>query len=481
MDDKKYIKLIQSTNIAEYSNIKGMIILKPYGYKIWENIKKILNNLLIKNKYKNVYFPLLIPKNLLNIEYKFIKKIPKELAIVKYTKLKMSNKTKTLKIDKKSKLNTEYIIRPTSEVVIWDTFKKWIETYRDLPILINQWANVVRIEMRNKMLLRNSEFLWQEGHTAHNNKINAILEINKIKKIYKKLIKNYLSIPFINGYKTKTETFPGAKKTYTFETLTKIKGKSIQLATIHFLGNNFSRMFNVKFVNKDGKKKYVYGTSFGISTRLIGSLIMIHNDNNGLLLPPLIAPIQVIIIPIINKINKNKIYSYIKQIKKKISNKIKLKIDKNNNITPGQKFYKYDNMGIPIKILIGNFEFLNKQILIIRRDTFKKYKIKFKNNINGKLLKILNNIQKNIYKLAKKNMYNKIKYIKTYKDLKKNIQKKNGFFITNWSIKDNMKNEIKIKKKLKNSIRCIIKNKKKGKCILSGNNTNNLVVFGKSY
>ncbi|MDH3005137.1 MAG: proline--tRNA ligase, partial [Candidatus Shikimatogenerans sp. JK-2022] len=230
MEDKKYIKLITSTNIAEYSNIKGLIILKPYGYKIWENIKNLLNKMLIKNKHNNVYFPLLIPKNLLDLENKYIKNFSKKCAIVTHTKLK-NNYNNELIIDTKSKLNEIFIIRPTSETIIWYTFNKWIESYRDLPILINQWCNVVRLEMRNKMFIRNSEFLWQEGHTAHSSKNRALLEINIIKNIYKKLIKNYLSIPYISGYKTNKEKFSGANFTYTFETITKDKGRSIQLAT----------------------------------------------------------------------------------------------------------------------------------------------------------------------------------------------------------------------------------------------------------
>ncbi|MDH3004628.1 MAG: hypothetical protein NHF90_00530 [Candidatus Shikimatogenerans sp. JK-2022] len=234
MEEKKYIELIISTNIAEYSNIKGFIILKPYGYKIWENIKKIFNKILIKNKYQNLYFPLLIPKNYLDLESKYLNFIPNECAIVTHSKFK-KDKNNKLYIDKNSKLNQCLIIRPTSETIIWDTFKKWIISYRNLPILINQWCNIVRLEMRNKILLRNSEFLWQEGHTAHINKKKALEEIKKVKKMYNILLKKYLSIPFLTGYKTKKEKFPGADFTYTFETITKNKGKSIQLATIHFL------------------------------------------------------------------------------------------------------------------------------------------------------------------------------------------------------------------------------------------------------
>ncbi|MDH3004495.1 MAG: His/Gly/Thr/Pro-type tRNA ligase C-terminal domain-containing protein [Candidatus Shikimatogenerans sp. JK-2022] len=476
MEEKKYINLILSTNIAEYSNIKGLIILKPYGYKIWDNIKNKLNKILIKKDYNNVYFPLLINKSLLKIEYKYFKKIPKQCAIITHSKFKI-NKYNNLIIDKFSKLNEELIIRPTSEIIIWNTFKKWIESYKDLPILINQWCNIIRLEMKNKFFLRNSEFLWVEGHTVHINKNKALKEINKIKKMFKFFLKKYLSIPFISGYKSKKETFETAKFTYTFETLTKDKGKSIQLATIHFLYNNYSKALNVKFTNRIGKKKYCYGTSWGLSTRLIGTIIMIHNDKNGLILPPKIAPIQIIIIPLIKKKN---IYKIIKILKKKlINNNIKFKLDNNFNIRPGKKFYKYDNMGIPIKIIIGKYELKNKKILLIRRDTFKKYYFKINNNLNKKILNLFKKIQDNIYKIAKKNMKKKIFFIKSYKIFKEIINKKNGFIITNW--KNNIKNEFNIQKKTKATIRCILKKKKIGKCLYSKKLTKNLVIFGKSY
>ncbi|MDH3004249.1 MAG: proline--tRNA ligase [Candidatus Shikimatogenerans sp. JK-2022] len=476
MEDIKYINLIISTNIAEYSNVKGFIILKPYGYKIWYNIKKLFNKILIKNKYNNVYFPLLINKKLFNLEYKNIKFIPRECAIVTHTKFKL-NKFNKLIIDEKSKLNEELIIRPTSETIIWSTFNKWIESYRDLPILINQWCNIVRLEMKNKMFLRNSEFIWQEGHTAHNNKKNAIKEINKIKKIYKNFIKNYLSIPLISGYKTKNDTFPGAVYTYTFETLTKNKGKSIQLATIHFLGKNFSKIFNVKYTNNKGIKKLVWGTSWGISTRLIGAVIMIHNDEKGLILPPKIAPIQVIIIPIIiNKKIKKKIINIKKNLNKK---KIRVEIDNFLNITPGKKFYKYDNMGIPIKIIIGKYEIKNNIVLLIRRDNFKKYYLKFNKIFYIKILNILKKIQVNIYNIAKKNIKKNTYFINDYNKFKNKINKKRGFIISNWD--NNINTELNIQKETKATIRCILKYKKYGKCLYSGKITKTLVVYGKSY
>ncbi|WGH25129.1 MAG: proline--tRNA ligase [Candidatus Shikimatogenerans bostrichidophilus] len=482
MEDKKYIKLITSTEIAEYSNIKGFMILKPYGYKIWENIKKIINKMLIKNKYKNVNFPLLIPKNLFDLENKYIKTFSKECAIVTHTKL-IVNKNNELIIDKNSKLNEVLIIRPTSETIIWNTFNKWIKSYRDLPILINQWCNIIRIEMRNKMLIRNSEFFWQEGHSAHINEKDALLEINKIKLLYKKLIKYYLSIPYISGYKTNKEKFSGAKFTYTFETITKNKGKFIQLATIHFLSKIFSKAFNVKYINKNNIEKYPYGTSCGISTRLIGALIMVHNDDHGLLLPPKIAPIQVIIIPIISNIKKKKkIINFIKFIKNNLKKKkIKVKYD-NTSKTPGYKFYKYENMGVPIRITIGKNE-INKNIIeITRRDTFKKKYLYLKKNLNKKILNILNRIQKNLYKIAKNNINKKTYKIDNYNEFKNRISTNCGLILSHWD--NNTKTELKIQKETRATIRCIPiqkKFKEIGKCIYSGKKSNQRVVFGKSY
>ncbi|WGH25311.1 MAG: proline--tRNA ligase [Candidatus Shikimatogenerans bostrichidophilus] len=482
MEDKKYIKLITSTEIAEYSNIKGFMILKPYGYKIWENIKKIINKMLIKNKYKNVYFPLLIPKNLFDLENKYIKTFSKECAIVTHTKLIVNKKNKLI-IDKRSKLNEFLIIRPTSETIIWNTFNKWIKSYRDFPILINQWCNIIRIEMRNKMLIRNSEFLWQEGHSAHINEKDALLEINKIKYLYKKLIKYYLSIPYISGYKTDKEKFAGAKFTYTFETITKNKGKFIQLATIHFLSQIFSKAFNVKYINKENIQEYPWGTSCGVSTRLIGALIMIHNDDHGLILPPKIAPIQVIIIPIIRKdTNKNKVFNFINFIKKNLKKKkIKVKCD-NTSKTPGYKFYKYENMGVPIRITIGEYE-INKNIIeITRRDTLKKRYLYIKKNLNKKILNILNNIQKNIYMIAEKNMKKKTYIIDNYNEFKNKISTNRGLILSHWD--NNTKTEFKIQEETKATIRCIPKKnkfKEIGKCIYSGKKSKQRVVFGKSY
>ncbi|WGH25612.1 MAG: His/Gly/Thr/Pro-type tRNA ligase C-terminal domain-containing protein [Candidatus Shikimatogenerans bostrichidophilus] len=477
MNDKKYLNLIINTKIADTSYIKGLMIIRPYGYKIWENIQKILNKMLIKNGYENVYFPLLIPKFLFKIKKRTIK----NCAIVTHTKFNIKNKK--LKIDKKSKLNEEYIIRPTSENIVWDKFTKWIKSYKDLPILINQWVNVVRFELRNKLFIRNSEFLWQEGHSAHKNKKKALIEIKKIKKIYKNLIKNFLSIPFISGYKTEKEKFVGAKSTYTFETISIEKGKSIQLATIHNLAKNYSKMYKTKFINNKGQKKYVWGTSWGISTRLIGAIIMIHNDNNGLILPPKIAPIQIIIIPIYNKKKyyQKKIKKLVKEIKKKlIKNKIRVKDDYDFNISPGEKFYKYDYMGVPIKIIIGKKEIKEKKIQITRRDLLKKFFLKLNNNLYKEILIILKKIQKNIYYIAKRKIKKKIYYINNYNEFKKKISKNGGLFICNWY--KNKKNENIIQKETKASIRCILKNVNNNKkSLYSKEKSNCIVAFGKSY
>ncbi|WGH27069.1 MAG: proline--tRNA ligase [Candidatus Shikimatogenerans bostrichidophilus] len=480
MNSKDYIKLIIDTKLAFFSKIKGFYILRPYGYKIWENIKNILNKMLIKNKHKNVYFPLLIPKSLFNIFNNHINNFTKECAIVTHSRLLIKNNN--IYVDPKSKLNEELIIRPTSETIIWDTYSKLIQSYKNLPILINQWSNVVRLEMKNKMFIRNSEFLWQEGHSGHINKKEAIKEIKLIKKIYKKLIKNYLSIPFIFGKKTKLEKFSGSKFTYSFETLTK-NGKSIQLATIHFLAKNFSKFFNVSFTDKKNKKKYVWSTSWGLSMRLIGAIIMIHSDKKGLILPPKISPIHIIIIPIIN--NNNKYIKKINNIVKKIKiifykSKINIKYDNNLNIKPGNKFYKYEKMGIPLRITIGKREIKNNKIEIIRRDNFKKYYLDIKNIFifKKKILKLLKKIQKNIYNKAKKYIKKKTFKVNNYYLFKKIMSKKGGFIMTYFD--NNNDTELKIKNETKATIRCIIK-QENGKCIYSGKKTNKKVIFGKSY
>ncbi|WGH24579.1 MAG: His/Gly/Thr/Pro-type tRNA ligase C-terminal domain-containing protein [Candidatus Shikimatogenerans bostrichidophilus] len=476
MDDKRYIDLIKSTNIADYSDIKGIIIIKPYGYSIWNNIKIIFDKILIKNKYNNLYFPLLISKKLFQLEYKTLNIIPKECAIVTHSRFKINNNK--LIVDKKSKLNEELIIRPTSETVIWSTLKRWIQSYRDLPKLINQWCNVIRLEMRNKFFIRNSEFLWQEGHSIHSSKKEALLEIKKVKKMYKKILKNYLCIPFITGYKTFKETFLGAKFTYSFETITKEKGKSIQLATIHYLSNNFSKVYNVKYTNIMGKRVCTWGTSWGISTRLIGAIIMIHNDKKGLILPPKIAPIQIIILPLIDNYKIKRIIIYLKDILKKSN--ITFEIDDNFNITPGKKFYKYDNMGIPIKLIIGINEIRNNTVELIRRDTFQKYYLYINNNIYIKILKILNSIQKRIYIFAKKRMRTKTYFVKSFKSFIKKINRNCGFYATYWY--SNSKNELTIQKLTQYTIRCIIKkSNKKHKCFFSNKYTNTKIILGKSY
>ncbi|WOX79095.1 proline--tRNA ligase [Candidatus Shikimatogenerans bostrichidophilus] len=476
MNNKKYIKLILKSKLADFSNIKGFMILRPYGYKIWENIKNKLNKMLIKTKHQNVYFPLLIPKKLFFIETNHIKNFSKECAIVTHSKF-LIKKNKII-VDPTSKLKEELIIRPTSETIIWNTYKKWIHSYRDLPILINQWSNVVRLELKNKIFIRNSEFFLQEGHTAHKNKKDAIKEINKIKKIYKKLIKNYLSIPYISGIKSNYQKFSGAEYTYSFESLTN-NGKCLQLATIHFLAKNFSKAFNVTFTNKKGIRKYVWSTSWGVSTRLIGAIIMIHSDKNGLILPPKISPIHIVIIPIIkNKKNIKIINNIVKKIKKYL-NKFNIKYDNNLGKTPGNKYYKYENLGIPIRITIGKKEIKNKNIEITRRDNFKKYYFKINNKLYKNISKILNNIQKNIYKIAKNRMKQNTFTTNNYNTFKKIINNKGGFIISNW---DNKKStELKIKNETKATIRCIINKKIKGKCIYTGNKSYNKVVFGKSY
>lgn len=476
-----YNEIIQKSNIAEYSDIKGCMIIKPYGLSIWENIKKILNNILEKTGHKNCYFPLLIPKTYLKQEEEHIKGFAKECAIITHNKL--INNNGNIEIDKNSKLKEELIVRPTSETIIWKTFNKWITSYRDLPLLINQWSNVIRCEMKTKLFLRTTEFLWQEGHTAHANKKEALSETKKIINIYKKFLEIFLAIPVIKGRKTEKEKFSGAEKTYCLEAIM-TDGKALQIATSHFLGQKFAKAFNVKFNNQNNKLKYVWGTSWGISTRIIGALIMIHSDSKGLIMPPKIAPTQVVIIPIYKTINElNNINKYVKNITKKLKCKnIRYIYDNTIFYTPGWKFNKYELQGIPIRINIGKKEMKNNSIELIRRDKnryIKNISLKiFIKNIND----IIHDIHKNLFKKAKMNNNKFINFAENYKEFKNILKTKGGFILANWD--GSIETEKKIQKETQATVRCVVNSKKKYKrktCIFSGKISKKISFFAKSY
>ncbi|WP_204097761.1 proline--tRNA ligase [Candidatus Karelsulcia muelleri] len=481
--DKNWYKdIILTANIAEASPIRGCIIFKPYGLEIWENIKKNLDYILKKTGHKNFYFPLLILKSDLKKEYNHIKGFAKECAIVTHSRLKFKNKK--LILEEESKLKNELIIRPTSEAIIWDSFKRWIISYRDLPMLLNQWSNTIRWEMRPRFFLRNSEFFLQEGHTAHSTKKEAIRHCKQILNLYKYFIEDILSIPVIKGRKTKLEKFAGAKTTYCLEAILP-DGKALQIATSHFLGKNFSRSFNVKYINKKGIYKQVWGTSWGLSTRLIGAVILTHSDKYGLIIPPKIAPIQVVIIPIYKKTESFKILEIIVSkliifLKKK---QITFRYDNRKNYRPGWKFNEYDIQGIPIRLTIGKKEIEKGNIEVFRRDTRKRKKYKIR-NLKKKIIILLKQIQKNLLKKAVKIQKDFIIKVDNYQDFKKIIKTKGGVVSSHWDGSTTI--EKKIKKETSASIICIpsksyIKNKKTGSCIYSNNYSKQRVFFAKSY
>ncbi|WP_185862241.1 proline--tRNA ligase [Blattabacterium cuenoti] len=476
---KWYNEIVIKSGLAEFSGIRGFMIIKPYGYSLWEIMKKELDNMLKNTGHQNIYFPLLIPKSSFLKEKKHTEICSEGCAIVTHSRLKKNSDRDELIIDPKSKLQEELIIRPTSESIICTTYKRWIQSYRDLPILLNQWGNALRWEMRTKLFIRTTEFLWQEGHTAHSTEKEAIEETKKILNIYTDFSEKFMAIPVLQGIKPYMDKFFGSEKTYCIEAIMQ-DGKALQIGTSHFLGQNFSKAFDVKFTNFYGKKEYVWTTSWGVSTRLIGGLIMSHSDDKGLILPPKIAPIQIIIIPIY----KNK-KNVIDEMAKKIINilekkKIRVKYDNRIICTPGSKFYEYEMKGIPIRINIGPNEIKKKKVELFRRDTYEKISISYR-DLQNLIPKLLDDIQKNIYQKA----FNRTKKIMIksdhYDDFKKKINDSGGFVFAHW---DGTKNTgKKIQEETEATIRCIpiFSEKEKGICIYSGNPSSQRVVFSKSY
>lgn len=477
---KWYNEIIIKSGLAEMSDVRGCMIIKPYGFSIWEKIQNILNKMFKDTGHENAYFPLLIPKYFLSKEGSHVN-FAKECAIVTHYRLKKKNDQNEFIVDPDSKLEEEFIIRPTSETIIWRTYKNWIQSYRDLPILINQWSNVVRWEMRTRFFLRTSEFLWQEGHTAHSNKEEAIKESIKILKLYTNLVEKIIAIPVIKGVKTENEKFAGAEKTYCIEGIMQ-DGKALQIATSHFLGQNFSKAFDVKFMSKNGTREYVWGTSWGVSSRLMGALVMTHSDDKGLVLPPLLAPIQIVIIPIykndyqLSQINEF-VYTFKKNFEKK---RIRVKYDNRDTYTYGWKFNEYQIKGVPIHIYIGLKEIENNTIEIFRRDNCKKQI--FNKNESLKIIPmILKEMQKNLFNKAKKNFNNFLTEVDNYDLFKKILKEKGGFILAHWD--GTSETEKKIKSETKATIRCIPLNNDiiTGKCIYSGKYSNKKVLFAKSY
>jgi len=476
-----YNDIVIKADLAENSVVRGCMIIKPYGYSIWEKMQSELDRMFKATGHSNAYFPLFIPKSFFSKEAEHVKGFAKECAIVTHYRLKNDPEGKGLVVDENAKLEEELIVRPTSETIIWHTYKNWIQSYRDLPLLINQWANVVRWEMRTRLFLRTTEFLWQEGHTAHATREEATEETEKMVGVYADFVENYMGVPVIKGLKSEGEKFAGAVDTYAIETLMQ-DGKALQAGTSHFLGQNFARAFDVKFTDKNGKQDFVWATSWGVSSRLIGALIMAHSDDNGLILPPNLAPIQVVIVPIYKGNSElDKISNTAEKIKETLTKKgISVKYDNRDTQKPGWKFAEYELKGVPVRIAIGPRDIANGTVEIARRDTLTKEVIK-QENIADHITDLLVDIQTSIFNRARNFRDKNTCKVDTYKDFKKILKEKGGFLLAHWD--GTTETEQKINKETKATIRCIPLDgkKEKGKCIYTGNPSNQRVVFAKAY
>ncbi|MAJ98721.1 MAG: proline--tRNA ligase [Flavobacteriales bacterium] len=478
---KWYNELILMADLAENSNVRGCMVIKPYGYAIWEKIQSELDKKFKETGHLNAYFPLFIPKSFFSKEASHIDGFAKECAVVTHYRLKKDDKSDKIVVDENSKLDEELIVRPTSETIIWDSFRKWIQSYRDLPILLNQWANVVRWEMRTRLFLRTSEFLWQEGHTAHESKNEALEESRKICDLYADFVEKFMAIPVIKGTKSESERFAGAVETFCIEALMQ-DGKALQAGTSHFLGQNFAKAFDVKFQKKDGSTDYVWATSWGVSTRLMGALVMTHSDDKGLVLPPNLAPWQVVIVPVFKSDEEfNHIDKIAKEIKEKlIKNGVRVKYDDNKNYKPGWKFNQYELKGVPLRITLGPRDISKNLIEIFRRDNFEKIYINI-DNFEEIIKNLLSEIQNNLFQNAQKFRDSNITKVDDFKTFEKLLKSKGGFFSCHWD--GTKQTEELIKQKLKATIRCIPIDSKLeiGKCILTGLPSKKRVLFAKSY
>ena len=469
-------------DLAENSAVRGCMVIKPYGYAIWEKMQSQLDKMFKSTGHQNAYFPLFVPKSLFEAEEKNAEGFAKECAVVTHYRLKTDpDNNSKLVVDPEARLEEELVVRPTSEAIIWNTYKNWIQSYRDLPILINQWANVVRWEMRTRLFLRTAEFLWQEGHTAHAEKDEAIKETILINDLYADFAEKFMAMPVIKGIKSESERFAGAEETYCIEALMQ-DGKALQAGTSHFLGQNFSKAFDVKFATRSGELEHVWASSWGVSSRLMGALIMTHGDDNGLVLPPNLAPIQVVIIPIykgnkeLKTISKvaHKIYSQL------IAAGISVKYDDRDNFKPGFKFNDYELKGVPIRIAIGPRDLENNVVELARRDTLEKKSIPMK-EITNHIKIILEDIQNNLFDRANSFREERITAVETFDEFKSILSSKGGFISAHWD--GTSETEQSIKKETKATIRCIpfSKNIKAGYCVYSGKPSPQRVLFAKAY
>jgi len=476
-----YNELVVKAGLAEQSAVRGCMVIKPYGYAIWEKMKAELDRMFKETGHYNAYFPLFIPKSFFSREAEHVKGFAKECAVVTHYRLKTSEDGKDIVVDPDAKLEEELIVRPTSETIIWSTYKNWIHSYRDLPILCNQWANVVRWEMRTRLFLRTSEFLWQEGHTAHATMDEAMAEAKKMINVYADFAEKYMALPVIKGVKSDNERFAGALDTYTIEALMQ-DGKALQSGTSHFLGQNFAKAFDVHFTSKEGKEELVWATSWGVSTRLIGALIMAHSDDNGLVLPPTLSPVQVVIVPIYkNEEQLNEISPKAEEIMKNLKAKgISVKYDDSDNRKPGWKFAEYELKGVPVRVAMGPRDMENGTVEVARRDTLTKEVVSME-NIDKYISDLLDTIQKNIFNKALKFRNENITKVDTYDEFKEVLKNKGGFISAHWD--GTTETELKIKEETKATIRCIPLNneKEEGKCVYSGKPSHQRVLFAVAY
>jgi len=477
---KWYNDLVYAADLAEHSDVRGCMVIKPYGYAIWEKMRDVLDIKFKETGHSNAYFPLFIPKSYLSKEASHVDGFAKECAVVTHYRLKNAEDGSGVIVDPTAKLEEELIVRPTSETIIWNSYKNWIQSYRDLPILINQWANVVRWEMRTRLFLRTTEFLWQEGHTAHATKAEAIAEAEQMLDVYADFAENYMAMPVIKGRKSESERFAGAEDTLCIEAMMQ-DGKALQAGTSHFLGQNFAKAFEVKFADKEGKLDYVWATSWGVSTRLMGALIMTHSDDEGLVLPPTLAPIQVVAVPIYRTEEElQAITEKMKQLAAKLKTRgISFKFDDDDNRRPGWKFAHYEVKGVPIRVAMGPRDLENGKAEIARRDTKEKQTVDFE-GLDAFIENLLEEIQTNLFERSKAFRAANTKKVDTYEEFKSQIDG-GGFFLAHWD--GTKETESKIKEETQATIRCIALDQEpeEGVCMVTGNPSVGRVIFAKAY
>ena len=476
-----YNDIVLKAGLADYSAVRGCMVIKPYGFALWERMRDTLDKMFKDTGHVNAYFPLFIPKSFFSREASHVEGFAKECAVVTHYRLKNDPDGGGVVVDPEAKLEEELIVRPTSETIIWDTYKSWVQSYRDLPILLNQWANVVRWEMRTRLFLRTAEFLWQEGHTAHATKQEAVDEAVLMLNVYADFAENFMAVPVIKGVKTESERFAGAEETYCIEAMMQ-DGKALQAGTSHFLGQNFAKAFDVKFSDKNNNLDYVWATSWGVSTRLIGALVMAHSDDDGLILPPKIAPLQVVIVPIYKGDDQLSLISEkANQIVKELKELgISVKYDNSDNARPGWKFAEYEMKGVPVRVAIGARDLANNVVEVARRDTKEKKSVDI-NGISNYIKDLLDEIQLNIYNRAKAYREEHTTNANTWDEFIKLLDEKGGFISAHWD--GTAETEAKIKELTKATIRCIPLNNKQeeGKCILTGKPSKQRVLFARAY